>query len=315
MNKDIIEITGYRVEDTEPEVETSYSLQGDIIEKRRTKLEDVLKYDPLFVFLQGENIITEEVLNLEDNTSLTTQNVERMLQTPEFYDPIKGDYYVKDSTIRYWLTNDRVNFQNYVGVQRHGRKSWSFSLISYLRIKMIARMHYVLKKDLKEIEAKAFGLIETKKENVLINSDNILQIVEKGILNETTEIPLIRNALKAYIEHTNKTQEKFLQTIELQQQTIEELKTKIDQSVTQQQLETIRSELPTATDIQAVKEELIHYKKIDEKMDIIQKRMELRKMALKQWEVLGFFKRLRTDKDSFIEEYVETHINLYKGKE
>lgn len=272
----------------------------------KDKLMQFVNNDPLYPYVEKDyEIISDDILALDQSKLYSTKDVVSILDKYDYlYDPEKGESYINENRIRWWLNEkEDDNLIFYFNLDKPGR-SWVWNIESIIKAKMVAILRYCKNYQQKMIKAYATGVqFNTPK----INDENVVDLIERGHLDRINNFDLLKEVMLASIQHMNKEREVLFEQYNKMNDRYEQLK---------RELEEYRRLVSTKEEVSEMSKE--HEQHIEERDRIIMLRLDirdkLRKEAIKQWDIenSGFIKRVfakESDKETFIQEYMDKHFD------
>ncbi|MDQ0255493.1 uncharacterized protein YoxC [Evansella vedderi] len=190
----LIEIEGAKNDSSAPFVDEK--------EERKRELEEKFKNDPLYPSVEKEHdIISDDILVLDPKKLYSTKDVVNILNKYDYlYDPIKGESFINENRIRWWLNEKEAdNLIFYFNLEKPGR-AWVWNVDSIVKAKIVAILRFVKNHQQKIIKYNASGVVPNTPS---ITESNIFDLMEKGNLNNIHDPSMMKDMFIASMMKVN----------------------------------------------------------------------------------------------------------------
>ncbi len=286
----------------------------------KEKLIEEFERDPLYPMVAEDyDIFSDDILELDPSNVYSTKDVVQILSKYDYlYDAIKGESYINENRIRWWLNKeDNDNLLDYFKLQKPGR-SWIWDLNAIVKAKIVAILRFAKNHQQKMIKYYTTGI---QPNTPKISDENVVTLIEEGNLDKVKDFDVLKQITLAAIQYMSKETNRALEEYQKLQENYQQLYGEIDSL--KEENEELRKKLDVLNQNSVSRQELSEYNKKRE-LDI-EKRdreitvrfevtRELKKEALLEWdkENSGFFKRFKireSEKEEFIEEYIKQRLD------
>lgn len=286
----------------------------------KEKLIEEFERDPLYPMVAKDyEIFSEDILELDPSNVYSTKDVVEILSKYDYlYDGLKGESYINENRIRWWLNKeDNDNLLDYFKLRKPGR-SWVWDLNAIIKAKIVAILRFAKNHQQKMIKYYTTGI---QPNTPKISEENVVTLIEEGNLDKVKDFDVLKQITLAAIHHMSKETNRVMQEFQDMKENYQELYGEVDSL--KEENEELKKTLDILDKKGVSREELLEHSKKRE-LEIAERdrevtirfevTRELKREALLEWdkENSGFFKRLRikeSEKEEFIEEYIKKRID------
>lgn len=289
-------------------------------ERMRKELIDEFKNDPLYPMVEKDfEIISEDIITLDPSKLYSTKDVVKILSQYDYlYDGEKGESYINENRIRWWLNEkDTDNLLFYFNLEKPGR-SWVWNLRSIIKAKIVSILRFVKNHQQKMIKVYATGI---QPNTPKISEENVVDLIQRGNFENINNFDVLKEITLAAIQNMSKEREVILNEFTALKDNYAELHGSLESI--QEENEHLKNQLGRIEESSVTKEQMVEADKknqeaIAEKDRRLTVRLEvtssLKKEAAAEWdkENSGIFKKLRSkesEKEKFIDEYINKHFD------
>jgi len=321
-------------------------VEVDEKEELKLKLTAEFKNDPLYVMVEKEyDIISDDIVALDATNVFSTKDTVNVLNKYNYlYDAEKGESYVTENRIRWWLNEkDDDNLLFYFKLRKPGR-SWVWDINGIIKAKIVAILRFAKNHQQKMIRHYATGIQPNTPE---ISDDNVVALIEKGNFDKVKDFDVLKQITLASIHHMSKEREAIVNEFRSLKQSnenmfgeLEKLKEEnetlmqklnglVEDSADRKEVEEIKAALEERKELE--EKEMQYKKELEEERRQLDKRIKerdealliqynvqriLKQEALEKWDnekswFHKVFKAGETEKEQFINDYIG---DLYERK-
>ncbi|MEF3313831.1 hypothetical protein PV433_33650 [Paenibacillus sp. GYB004] len=161
-------------------------------ERRTSELRQAIQNDSLYSHVPKEyDLLSPDIMSLDPAKLYSTKDVVEILSKyPYFYDAIKGESYINENRVRWWLNEkDEDNLIFYFNLDKPSR-NWVWTVYSIVQAKIVAILRFVLNHQQKYIKSLATGLIMNAPK---VSDENVIDLVANGSLSQVKDMETLKN--------------------------------------------------------------------------------------------------------------------------